>query len=210
MHSVICIKQVSNPAQIRVRFLSNTIVQRGVPTNRREAVVAEAPPSSVIIPPARSPCRLWDGIHLSSDCGRRVPWLTKLQCCLSNAPLSMTRSYPRRTHARLRSRRSGRYLVGPLSSPLASRLLTAAWPSSAPGSQRSAARPRRQHRRPRSPRPQFLMRSAEGPVLREECPRCEPRATGERAHQGHVESTVAKPEPDRVVQALDRKEDAKL
>lgn len=137
MHSVICIKQVPNPAQIRVRFLSNTIVQRGVPTNRREAVVAEAPPSSVIIPPARSPCRVWDGIHLSADCGRRVPWLTRLRCCLSNAPLSMTRSYPRRTHARLRSRRSGLYLVGPLSSPLASRPLTAAWPCSAPGSQRS-------------------------------------------------------------------------
>lgn len=136
MHSVICIKQAP-AAQIRARFLSNTIMQRGVPTNHREAIAAEATPSSVTSRAERSPCTLWDGIHLSADCGRRVPWLTKLRCCLSNAPLSMTRSYPRRTHARLRSRRSGRDLVGPLSSPLASRPLTAAWPSSAPGSQRS-------------------------------------------------------------------------
>lgn len=137
MHSVICIKQVANPAQIRVRFLSNTIVQRGVPTNRREAVAAEAPPSSVTSPPARSPCTLWDLIHVSPDCGRCAPRVPKLRRCLPNAPLSMTRRYPRRTHVRPRSRRSGSYLVGPLSSPLASRPLTAAWPSSAPGSQRS-------------------------------------------------------------------------
>ncbi len=137
MHSVLCIKQVPDPAQIRARFLSNTIVQRGVPTNRREAVAAEAPPSSVTSPPARSPCTLWHRIHLSPDCGRCAPWVPKLRCCLPNAPLSMTRRYPRRTRARPRSRRPGSYLVGPLSSSLANRPLTATWPRSAPGSLRS-------------------------------------------------------------------------
>lgn len=137
MHSVICIKQVPDPAQIRARFLSNTIVQRAVPTNRREAVVAEAPPSSVTSPPERSPCTLWDRIHLSHDCGRCAPWVPKLRCCLPTAPLSMARRYPRRTRARPRSRRPGSYLVGPLSSSLASRPSTAIRPRSAPGSQRS-------------------------------------------------------------------------
>lgn len=136
MHSVV--KQVpAAPATICARFLSHTIVQRGMPTNRHELVAAEAPPSSVTSPPARSPCTLWERIHLSPDCGRCIPWVTKLRCCSSNTSLSMTRSYPRRTHVRLRSGRSVRYLVGPLSSSLASRPLTAAWPSSAPGSQRS-------------------------------------------------------------------------
>lgn len=137
MHSVICIKQVPAPAQIRARFLSNTIVQRGAPTNRREAVAAEVPPSSVTSRPERSPCTRWDRIHSSPDCGRCVPWVAKLRCCLPNAPLSMTRRYPRRTHARPRSRRSGSYLVGPLSSSLASPPFTATWPRSAPGSQHS-------------------------------------------------------------------------
>lgn len=139
MHSVICIKQVPDPAQIRARFLSNTIVQRGVPTNRREAVAAEASPSSVTSPPARSPCTLWNRIHLSRDCGRCAPWVLKLRCCLANAPLSMNRHYPRRTHARSRSGRSESYVAGPLSSSLASRPSMATWPRSAPGSQRSPA-----------------------------------------------------------------------
>lgn len=138
MHSVICIKQGPAPAKIRARFLSHTIVQRGAPTNRHEPMAAEAPPSLVTSPPAKSPCTLWERIHLSPDCGRCAPTVLKLRCCLPNAPLSMTRRYPRRTRAGLRSRRSGRYLVGPLSSSLASRPLTAAWHRSARGSQRSA------------------------------------------------------------------------
>lgn len=138
MHSVICIKQVPAPAQIRARFLSNTIVQRGVPTNRREAVAAEATPSSVTSHAERSPCTPWDRIHSRPDCGRCAPWVPKLRCCLPNAPLSMARRYPRRTHARPRSRRSGSYLVGPLSSSLASWPSMARWPRSAPGSQHSA------------------------------------------------------------------------
>lgn len=137
MHSVICIKQGPAPAKIRARFLSNTIVQRGVPTNGREAVAAETPPSSVTSRPARSACTLWDRIHLSPDCGRCAPWMAKLRCCLPNAPLSMTRRYPRRTHARPQSRRSGRYLVGPLSSSLPSRPSMATWARSAPRSQHS-------------------------------------------------------------------------
>lgn len=136
MHSVICIKQAP-AAQIRARFLSNTIVQRGVPTNRREAVAAEATPSSVTSRPERSRCTLWDRIHSSPDCGRWAPCVPKLRCCLPNAPLSITLRYPRRTHARTRSRRSGSYLVGPLSSSLASRRSMAIWPRSAPGSQHS-------------------------------------------------------------------------
>lgn len=140
MHSVICIKQGPAPANICVRFLSNTIVQRGVPTNRREAVAAEATPSSMTSRPERSPCTLWDRIHLSPDCGRCAPRVPKMRCCLPNAPLAMTRCYPRRTHARPRSRRSGSYLVGPLSSSLASRPFTATRPRSAPESQRGPAR----------------------------------------------------------------------
>lgn len=132
MHSVICIKQVPVPAQIRARFLSNTIVQQGVPTNRRDAVAAEATPSSV-----RSPCARCDRVHSSPDCRRRAPWVPKLRCRLPSAPLSMTRRYPRRTHARPRSRESGSYLAGPLSSSLASRPSMATWPRSAPGSQYS-------------------------------------------------------------------------
>lgn len=134
MHSVICIKQVPAPAKIRARFLSNTIVLR---TKRREAVAAEATPSSVTSRPERSPCMLWDRIHSSPDCGRCAPWVPKLRCCLPNAPLSMTRRYPPRTHARPRSRRSGGYLVGPLSSSSASRPSMATWPRSAAGSQPS-------------------------------------------------------------------------
>lgn len=137
MDSVICIKQVP-AAQIRARFLSNTIVQRGVPINRREAVASEATASSVTSRPERSPCALWDRIHSSHDCGRCASWVPKLRGCLRNALLSMTRRYPRRAHARARSRRSGSYLVGPLSSSWASRPFTAAWPSSAPGSQHSS------------------------------------------------------------------------
>lgn len=137
MHSFICIKQVPAPAHVRARFLSNTIVQRGVPTNRRDAVATEATPSSVTSRPVRSPYTLWDRIHSRPDCGRCAPWMPKLRCCLPSAPLSMTRQYPRRTHARPRSRRSGSYLVGPLSSSLASRPSVATWPRSAPGSQRS-------------------------------------------------------------------------
>lgn len=136
MHGVICIKQPP-AAQICARFLSNTIVQRGVPTNHREAVAAEATPSSVTSRAERSPCTLWDRIHSSPDCGRCAPWVPKLRCCLPNAPLSMTRRYPRRTHARPRSRRSGSYLVGPLSPSLASRPSMATWPRSPPGSQHS-------------------------------------------------------------------------
>lgn len=138
MHSVICIKQVPAPAQGRTRFLSNTIVQRSVLTNRREAVAAEAPPSSVTSRPERSPCTLWDRIHSSPDYGRCARWVPKLRCCLPNAHRSMTRRYPRRTHARPRCRRSGSYLVGPLSSSLASRRSMATWPRSALGSQASA------------------------------------------------------------------------
>lgn len=107
MHSVICIKQVPAPAQGRARFLSNTIVQRSVLTNRREAVAAEATPSSVTSRPERSPCTLSDRIHSSPDCGRCAPCAPKLRCCLSIPPLSMNRRYPRRTHARPRSRKSG-------------------------------------------------------------------------------------------------------
>lgn len=137
MHSVICIKQVPAPAQGRARFLSNTIVQRSVLTNRREAVAAEARPSSVTSPQARSPCKLWDRIHSSPDCGRCARWVPKLRCCLPNAPRSMTRRYPRRTHARPRCRRSGSYLVGPLSSSFASRSSMATLRRSAAGSQDS-------------------------------------------------------------------------
>lgn len=124
MHSVICIKQVSAHAPVRARFLSNTIVQPGVPTDPREAVAAKAPPSSVTSPPARYR-------------GRCAPWVSKVRCCSPSAPLLTTRRYPRRTHARPRSRRSGSYLVGPLSSSSASRPSMATWPRSAPGSQRS-------------------------------------------------------------------------
>lgn len=140
MHSVVCIKQVpAAPAKIRARFLSNTIVQRGVPTNRcaAAAAAAEAPASSVTSRAERSPCTLWERIHSSPDCGRCAPWVPKLRCCLTSAPLSMTLRYPRRTHARPRFRRSRSYLVGPLSSSLASRPLMATWPRSARGSQHS-------------------------------------------------------------------------
>lgn len=135
MHRVICIKQVP-AAQIRARFLSNTIVQRDVPTNHREAVAADATPRSVTSRAERSPCTLWDRIHSSPDCGRCAPLVPKLRCCLPNAPLSMTRRYPRRTRARPRSRRSASYLAGPLSSLFASRPSTT-WRRSAPGSQHS-------------------------------------------------------------------------
>lgn len=137
MHSVICIKQAPAPAQIRARLLSNTIVQRSVPTNHREAVAAEATPSSVTSRAERSPCTLWDRIHSSPDFARCAPWVPKLRCCLPTTPLSMTRRYPRRTHARPRSRRSRSYLVGPLSSSSASRPSMATWPRSAPGSKHS-------------------------------------------------------------------------
>lgn len=136
MHSIICIKPVPAPAKISARFLSNGIVPRGVPTNLHELVAAEIAASSVTRRSARPACSLRGCIHLSSDCGRRVPWVPKLRCCLSNAPLSMTRSYPRRTHPRPRSRRSASYLVGALSSLFASRPSTT-WPRSAPGSQSS-------------------------------------------------------------------------
>lgn len=138
MHSVICIKPVPAPAKIRARFLSNTIVQRGVSTKRLEAVAAEAPPSSATSRPARSRCTLWDRIHPSPDCGRCAPWVPELRCCLPDAPLSMTRRYPRRTHARPRSGRSESYLTGSLSSSLASQPSMATWPRSAPGSQHSS------------------------------------------------------------------------
>lgn len=137
MHSVICIKQVPAPAQICARFLSNTIVQRGVPTNRRDAVAAEATPSSVTSRAELSPCARWDRVHSKPDCGRCAPWVPKLRCRLPNAPLSMTRHYPRRTHARPGSRSSGSYLAGPRSSSLASRPSMATWPRLAPGSQHS-------------------------------------------------------------------------
>lgn len=175
MHSVTCIKQAS-VAQIRARFLSNTIVHRGVPINHREAVAAEVTPTSVTSRAERSPCTLWDRIHSSPDCGRCAPWVPKLRCCLPNAPLSMTRRYPRRTHARPRSRRSRSYLVGPLSSSSASWPSMGTWPRSAPGS--LAAQPVRRNRWPRSRLPQPLAPSAKGPVLREKSPGCEPRATG--------------------------------
>lgn len=138
MHSVICIKQGPAPAKIRARFLSNTIVQRGVPTNRHESVAAEMSSSSVTSRPARSACTLCDRIHSSPDCGRCAPWAPKVRCCLPNAPLSITRCYPRRTLARPRSRTSGSYLVGPLSSFLASLPSMATWPRSATDSQHSS------------------------------------------------------------------------
>lgn len=138
MHSVTCIKQGPAPANIRARFLSNTIVQWGVPTNRHESVTAEMPSSSVTSWPAISARTLWARIHPSTDSGRGAPWVPNVRCCLPNAPLSMTRCYPRRTHARPRSRRSGSYLVGPLSSSLASRPFTATLSSSASGSQHSS------------------------------------------------------------------------
>lgn len=181
MHSVICIKQVPAPAQFRARFLSNTIVQRGVPTNRRRAVAAEATPSSASRLPARSPCTLWDRIHWSPDCGRCALWVPKLRCCLPCAPLSMTRRYPRRTHARPRSRRSGSYLEGPLSSSSTSR------PSMRHGRGRPlgrnialfvAAQPARRNRWPRSHLLTRLAPSVKSPVLREKDPGCKPRATG--------------------------------
>lgn len=137
MHSVICIKKVPAPAPIRARFLSNTIVQRGVPTNRHESIAAEIPSSSVTSPPARSAWTLWDRIHLNPDCGRCAPRVPKLRCCLPSAPLLTTPRYLRRTHARARSRRLWSYLVGPLSSSLASRPSMATCPRSAPGSQHS-------------------------------------------------------------------------
>lgn len=181
MDSVICNKQVPAPEQIRTRLLSNTIVQRGVPTNRREAVAAEATPSSVTSQPARSPCTIWDRIHSSPDCGRFALWVPKLRCCSPCAPLSMTRRYPRRTHARPRSRRSGSYLVGPLSSSSASR------PSVRHGRGRPlgrnialffAAQPARRNRLPRSHLLPALAPSVKSPVLREKDPGCKPRATG--------------------------------
>lgn len=180
MHSVICIKRAP-AAQIRARFLSSTIVQRGVPTNHREAVASEATPSSVTSRAERSPCTLWDRIHSSPDCGRCAPWVPKLRCCLPNAPLSMTRRYPRRTYARPRSRRSGSYLVGPLSSSLASRPSMATWPNSAAGSQPStvfrcsASSP--QSFASISP-PAASRAEVKDPVLREKDPGCKPRATG--------------------------------
>lgn len=181
MHSVICIKQVPAPAQIRARFLSNTIVQRGVPINRREAVASEATPSSVTNRPERSRCTLWNSIHSSPDCGRRAPWMPKLRCCLPSAPLSMTRRYPRRTHARPRSERSERCLVAPLSCSLASRASTVTLPRSASESQRSpvccSSTSSPQSLAPISP-PAALAPSAKGPVLREKDPGCKPRATG--------------------------------
>lgn len=137
MHSVICIKQAP-AAQIRARFLSNTIVQRGVSTNRRGAMAAEATPSSVTSRPERSLYTLWNRIHSSPDRGRCAPWVPKLRCCSPSAPLSMSRRYPRCTHARPQSRKSGSYLVGPLSSSLASGPSMATWPRSAPGSQHSS------------------------------------------------------------------------
>lgn len=138
MHSVICIKQRPAPAKIRARFLSNTIVQRSVQPNRREAVAAEPTPSSATSWPERPPCARWDRVHSNPDCGRCAPWVPKLRCCLPNAPLSMTRRYPRRTNARPRFRRSGSYLAGPLSSSLTSRPSMATWPRLAAGSQPSA------------------------------------------------------------------------
>ncbi len=181
MHSVICIKQVPAPAQIRARFLSNTIVQRGVPTNRGDAVVAEATPSAVTSRPERSSCTLWDRIHSSLNCGRCAPWVPKLRCCLPSASLSVTRRYPRRIHARPRSRRPGSYLVGPLSSSLANRASMATWPRSAPGSNIAllfAAQPARRNRLPRSHLLPPLAPSVKGPVLREKDLGCKPRATG--------------------------------
>lgn len=181
MHSFICIKQVPAPAQIRARFLSKTIVQRGVPTNHREAVAAKATPNAVTSRAERSPCTLWDRIRSSHDCGRCAPWVPKLRCCLPSAPLSMTRRYPRRTHARPRSRRSGSYLVGPLSSSLPSRPSMATWPRSARGRNVAlfvAAQLARCNRLPRSHLVPPLAPSVKRPVLREEDPGCEPRATG--------------------------------
>lgn len=70
MHSVVCIKQVLDPVQSRARFRSNTIVQRGVPTNCHEPVTAEIVVSSVTRRPARPTCSLRSRIHLSPDCGR--------------------------------------------------------------------------------------------------------------------------------------------
>lgn len=133
MHSVVCIKQVpAAPAKIRARFLSNTIVQRGVPTNRCEAVAPEAPPSSVTSQPVRLPCTLWDRIQPSTHRGSGTPWVPKVRCCSPSASLSALRRHPRRTHARPRSERSGKCLLGSLSSSSASRPSTVTL--TAPGS----------------------------------------------------------------------------
>lgn len=181
MHSVICIKQVPAPRQVRARFLSNTIVQPVVPSNRRDAVAAAATPSSVTSRAERSSCTRWDRAHSSSDCGRCVPWVPKLRCYFPSAPLLATRRYPRRKHARPRSERSGRCLVAPLSCSLASRASTVTLPKSAPGHNVSlfvTAQPTRRNRWPRSHLLTPLAPSVKGPVLRKKDPGCKPRATG--------------------------------
>lgn len=139
MHGVICIKQRPALAKICARLLSNTIVQRGVPTNRYESVAAEAPPSSLTSRPARSACMQWDRIRLSFDCGRCAPWF-KVRCCSSTDPRSTTRGYPRRTNARPRSGRSRSCLLGSLSASSASRPSMTTWPRSAPESRRGHVR----------------------------------------------------------------------
>lgn len=137
MHSVICIKQVPDPAQIRVQVLSNTIVQQGVPTNCHAPVAAEIVVSSVIRRQARSTCSLRARIQPSTDRGSATPWEPNVRCCSASPSLSAPRRHPRRTHARPRSERSGKCLLGSLSSSSASRRSTATRPRSAPGSQRS-------------------------------------------------------------------------
>lgn len=139
MHSVICIKQVSDPAQIRVQFLSNTIVQRGVPTNCHAPLPAEIVVSSVPRRPARPTCSLRGCIQPRTDRGSAAPWVPNVRCCSASRSLSAPRRHPRRTHARPRFERSGKCLLGSLSSSSARRRSTATRPRSAPGSQRSRA-----------------------------------------------------------------------
>lgn len=135
MHGIICIKQRPALAKICARLLSNTIVQRGVPTNRYESVAAEAPPSSLASGPVRSACMQWDRICLSFDCERCAPWI-KVRCCSSTDPRLTTRRYPRCTNARPRSGRSRSCLLGSLSASSASRPSMTTWPRSAPESRR--------------------------------------------------------------------------
>lgn len=135
MHSVICIKQVPDPAQIRVQVLSNTIVQQGVPTNCHAPVAAEIVVSSVIRRQARSTCSLRARIQPSTDRGSATPWEPNVRYCSAGPSLLAPRRHPRRTQAR--SERSGKCLVGSLSSSSASRPLTATRPRSTPGVQRS-------------------------------------------------------------------------
>lgn len=139
MHSFICVEQRLALAKICARLLSNTLVQRALPTNRYESVATEAPPSSLTSRRARSARTQWHGIRLSPDCGRWAPWI-KVRCCSSIDPRSMTRRYRRRTNARPRPRRSRSCLLDTLSASSALRSSMATWPRLAPESRHSHVR----------------------------------------------------------------------